>query len=81
MTAWRDQTFAAAMQFGNWTLDPKLVRAFVEKYPEVVAWLEGKGMHFDAGGFDVGGRHFSILRMLERKAQVQSRAPPVAPGS
>ena len=37
MTDWRDRTFAALMQFGKWTLDAKLVRAFVDKYPEVVA--------------------------------------------
>ncbi len=67
MTDWRDRTFAALMQFGKWTHDAKLVRAFVEKYPEVVAWLQSKGMRFDGGGFDVAGRHDSILRMLERK--------------
>ena len=60
MTDWRDRTFAALMQFGKWTHDAKLVRAFVEKYPEMVAWLQSKGMRFEGGGFDVAGRHDSI---------------------
>lgn len=80
MTEWRDRTFAAVMQFGEWACDPKLVRAFVEKYPEVVAWLEGKGMHFDGGGFDVGGRSFSVLRMLERKPGYKVSDPARGPG-
>ena len=44
MTAWRDQTFAGLMQASNWTRDPRLIRAFVDTYPDVVRWLIGKGM-------------------------------------
>ena len=46
MTDWRDQTFAALMQFGKWTLDAKLMGAFVDTYPEVVALASAQGDAF-----------------------------------
>ena len=80
MTEWRDRTFGALMHFGEWTLDAKLVRTFVEKYPEVVTWLQDKGMRFNPGGFDIGGRNFSILRMLERNVEYKVSDPARGPG-
>ena len=42
MTQWRDETFAAMMQSGKWTLDPRVIGAFVDTYPEVVPWFIDK---------------------------------------
>ncbi|OFW57708.1 MAG: hypothetical protein A2133_08720 [Actinobacteria bacterium RBG_16_64_13] len=80
MTAWRDRTFTAMMRFGDWTLDAKLVRAFVDKYPQVVAWLTDRGMQLETGGFEVGGRQFTILRMPERKGGYRVSDPSRGPG-
>jgi fumarate reductase flavoprotein subunit len=80
VTAWRDKTFVDMMQFGRWTLDAKLIRAFVDTYPEVVNWLIAKGMRFESGGFDVSGRHFTILGMPERKGHLGISDPARGPG-
>ncbi len=75
MSAWSDQSFGAMMQFSQWTSDPKLVRAFVDTYPEMVEWLIAKGMRFDARGFDVGGQSSSTLCMNERKGDYKVTEP------
>lgn len=80
MTAWRDNAFAAMMQFGQWTLDANVVRAFVEKYPEVVRWLIDRGVKFDTAGFEVGGRRDSILRVNERRGKYRVNDPARGPG-
>lgn len=79
-TAWRDATFGSLMQFSNWTNDPKLMGAYLDTYPSVVRWLESKGMHFDAGGFDLGGRRFTTLCMNERKGDYKVTEPSRGPG-
>jgi fumarate reductase flavoprotein subunit len=68
------------MQFSEWTHDAKLMRAFVETYPQVVTWLTDKGMRFETGGFEVGGKQFSILRMPERKGDYRVTDPSRGPG-
>jgi len=80
MTAWRDQTFGAMMEFSRWTNDPKVVRAYVDTYPEMVEWLIAKGMRFDVRGFDVGGQHTSTLCMRERKGDYKVTEPSRGPG-
>ncbi len=80
MSAWSDQSFGAMMQFSQWTSDPKLVRAFVDTYPEMVEWLIAKGMRFDARGFDVGGQSSSTLCMNERKGDYKVTEPSRGPG-
>jgi fumarate reductase flavoprotein subunit len=80
MTAWRDQTFEAMMRFSEWTNDPKLIRAYVDTYPEMVEWLIGKGMRFDVRGFDVGGQHASTLCLKERKGAYKVTDPSRGPG-
>jgi fumarate reductase flavoprotein subunit len=80
MTAWCDQTFGAMMQFSDWTSDPRLIRAYVDTYPEMVEWLIGKGMRFDVCGFDVGGQHASTLCMKERKGDYKVTDPSRGPG-
>lgn len=80
MTEWRDQTFAGLMQAGKWTLDARVIRAFVDTYPEMVRWLIGKGLDFDVSGFDVGGRKFSTLCFKERRGDFKVTDPARGPG-
>ncbi len=80
MTEWRDQTFAGLMQSGTWALDPRLIGAFVDAYPGMVAWLMDKGLTFDVSGFDVGGRKFSTLCFKERRGDFKVTDPARGPG-
>jgi len=77
---WRDDTFTSLMQFSHWTSDAALIGAFVDTYPQVVRWLAGRGMTFDVGGFDVGGRRFTTLCMNERKGDYKVTEPSRGPG-
>ncbi len=81
MTEWRDQTFASLMQARRWACDARLLRAFVDAYPQVVDWLIAKGMRFEVGGFDLGeGRRFTTLCMRERKGDYKVTEPSRGPG-
>lgn len=80
VTGWRDRTFTAMMQFGRWTLDAGLMRAFVDTYPKVVDWLIGKGLELETGGFDMGGRRFNILRLEGRQGGYKVDDPSRGPG-
>jgi fumarate reductase flavoprotein subunit len=80
MTAWRDLTFGNMMRLSHWTNDAKLIRAYVDTYPELVEWLVAKGMRFDARGFDAGGQPNSTLCMRERKGGYKVTEPSRGPG-
>ncbi len=80
MTAWRDQTFTGLMEASSWTRDPKIISAYVDTYPDVVRWFIDKGMHFDVGGFDLGGRRFTTLCMKERIGNYKVTEPSRGPG-
>jgi fumarate reductase flavoprotein subunit len=43
----RDELFRGHMDYAHWTLNARLVRALIDKSPETVAWLEGKGLVFN----------------------------------
>jgi len=43
----RDLFFREAMDYAHWTINPLIVRAFVDKSGETIQWLEGKGVEFD----------------------------------
>lgn len=79
-TAWSDECFGAMMQFSHWTSDPKLVRTFVDTYPEMVEWLIAKGMRFDTRGFDLGGQSSWTLCLKERKGAYKVTEPSRGPG-
>jgi fumarate reductase flavoprotein subunit len=80
MSAWRDRTFSELMQAGRWTLDARLMRAFIDTYPDMVRWLVGKGLRFEVNGFDVGGRRFSTLCLRERRGDYKVTDPARGPG-
>jgi fumarate reductase flavoprotein subunit len=42
----RDQVFKDYMASANWSINAKIVRAYINKTAEVVGWLEGKGIKF-----------------------------------
>jgi fumarate reductase flavoprotein subunit len=42
----RDKYFKAAMSFANWKINPRIVRAFVDKSGDTIRWLEELGVKF-----------------------------------
>jgi len=46
VTATRDEYFKQAMDFAQWKVNARLVRAFVDKSGDTVRWLEEKGVKF-----------------------------------
>jgi fumarate reductase flavoprotein subunit len=43
----KDELFKLAMDYHHWTINPKLVRAFINKSGETAHWLEEKGLVID----------------------------------
>jgi len=42
----RDELFQIAMDYCHWTLNPRIIRAFIDKSGDTVRWLEEKGVRF-----------------------------------
>ncbi len=42
----RDEVFREKMDFGSWTIDPRVVRTLVNTTSEIIEWLENKGLRF-----------------------------------
>ncbi len=44
----RDELFKIAMEWAHWTrINPRIVRAFIDKSGDTIAWLEKKGLSFE----------------------------------
>lgn len=43
----RDDFFKVAMRFASWTINPRIVRAFIDRSAECIHWLEDKGLTFN----------------------------------
>jgi fumarate reductase flavoprotein subunit len=43
----RDELFNIAMDYAHWTINPRIVRALIDKSGDTVGWLEGKGVTFN----------------------------------
>jgi fumarate reductase flavoprotein subunit len=43
----RDDVFRMAMNYAHFRLNPRIVRAFIDKSGDTIQWLEGKGLAFE----------------------------------
>jgi fumarate reductase flavoprotein subunit len=44
----KDELFKIAMEWAHWTkINPRIVRAFIDKSGDTIAWLEKKGLNFE----------------------------------
>jgi fumarate reductase flavoprotein subunit len=44
----RDDLFKTAMEWAHWTkINPRIVRAFIDKSGDTIGWLENKGLQFE----------------------------------
>jgi len=61
----RDALFKTAMEWAHWTnINPRLVRAFIDRSGDTIGWLEEKGLEFAVAQFYYGQvpwvRHYII---------------------
>ena len=61
----RDVLFKTAMEWAHWTrINPRLVRAFIDKSGDTIHWLEDKGLEFAIAQFYPGQipwvRHYIV---------------------
>lgn len=42
----RDECFKQAMEFAHWRINPRIVRAVIDRSGDTIRWLEEKGLHF-----------------------------------
>jgi fumarate reductase flavoprotein subunit len=42
----RDELFKIAMHWAHWKINPRIVRAFIDKSGDTIRWLEEKGLRF-----------------------------------
>jgi fumarate reductase flavoprotein subunit len=42
----RDEVFRTAMEYAHWRINPRIVRAFVDKSADTIQWLEKRGLRF-----------------------------------
>ena len=47
--AMQDKCFNMAMDWAHWRINPRIVRAFIEKSGDTVRWLKEKGLEFEPG--------------------------------
>ena len=43
----KDDCFKTAMNYAHWKINPRIVRAFIDKSGDTIRWLEEKGLEFD----------------------------------
>ena len=60
----RDDLFKIAMNHSHWKINPRIVRAFVDKSGDTIRWLEEKGVKFEASPFlsQSSSQDFSFIR-------------------
>jgi fumarate reductase flavoprotein subunit len=47
----RDDCFKIAMSWAHWRINPRIMRAFIDKSGNTIQWLEEKGLEFDCFPF------------------------------
>jgi fumarate reductase flavoprotein subunit len=43
----KDELFRMAMEYSHWRLNPRIIRAFIDKSGDTIRWLEDKGVRFE----------------------------------
>jgi fumarate reductase flavoprotein subunit len=66
--ALRDDFFKKAMSYAHWKINPRLIRALLEKSGDTVRWLEEKGMQFERREFGPGGLPLPFYKGTEKTA-------------
>ncbi len=75
----KDEIFKVHMDWTHWTVDPRIVRAFIDRSGDTIAWLEAMGMRFELLPMypnqsplirhALKGRGVELCRLLRRRAE------------
>jgi fumarate reductase flavoprotein subunit len=76
----RDELFKVAMEWAHWTkINPRLVRAFIDKSGDTIGWLEKKGLQFELIQFypnqvplvrhSIIGHGASLMKLLRKNCE------------
>ena len=76
--ALQDDCFNKAMEWAHWRINPRIVRAFIDKSGDTVRWLKEKGLEFEPGppGAEqdiaprqIKGHGASLIKVLARQCR------------
>ena len=75
----KDEIFKVHMDWTHWTVDPRIVRAFIDRSADTIRWLEEKGLGFELLPMypnqaplirhAIKGRGVELCRILRRSAE------------
>ncbi len=75
----RDEMFKTHMEWTHWTVNPRIVRAFIDKSGDTIAWLEGLGLNFRLMPMypnqsplirhSIEGRGIKLIKVLRENAE------------
>jgi fumarate reductase flavoprotein subunit len=75
----RDEYFKIAMEYSNYTINPRIIRAFIDKSGDTIRWLEEKGIEFEVVPHPPNVTHFhyhvaegggaKIVKVLKEQAE------------
>jgi len=69
----RDECFKIAMEWARWRINPRVVRAFIDRSGDTIQWLMEKGVEFETEMFrprqfstvhQIKGRGFALIKAL-----------------
>jgi fumarate reductase flavoprotein subunit len=70
----RDDCFKASMKFAHWAyVDPRVVRAYINKSGDTIRWFQEKGVHFDLKVRYLNQKFGSFHRPLKGKGPEYGR--------
>ncbi len=64
----RDDFFKKTMSYAHWKINPRLIRALLEKSGDTLSWLEEKGMQFERREFGMVGLPLPFYKGSEKTA-------------
>ncbi|MFC1941871.1 FAD-dependent oxidoreductase [Chloroflexota bacterium] len=65
----RDELFKMAMTYARWRINPRIVRAFINKSGDTIQWLEDKGLFFDWIPPLYPGQRYLVWHCLRRSGK------------
>ena len=65
----KDDLFKIAMEYSHWEINPRIVRAWLNKSGDTVGWLEEKGVEFDMVSFFYPGQVHKVYHVPKGQGQ------------
>lgn len=62
----RDELFKIAMDYAHWKINPRIIRAYVDKSADTIRWLEEKGVNFTSLSTMYPNQHLRTLHLSSK---------------